>query len=122
MVKAKSSAVCNPNKKSRLHNKFNIKNRNRARIHKSHSIVEFSTIEDSNDHFLKVITTLSNEVGQLAKLEAISKKLPRMIVRNNQLLKITAEGVETVEKLKPENADSFYVKYKPNTLIHVIKK
>ncbi len=85
----------------RVRNRF----ANRSTVFISHN---FSDVEDKKNAF-EIIGKLANDAGMKALAEAKAAGLPRMFVRNNQLIKITADGKETSVKPLHTTASGYYV-------------
>lgn len=84
------------------------------------SFRDFSAIEDDSQAF-QIIRRLASNAGNYAAAEARVRGLGTVYVRNNKLVKVFAKGgsVAVTPKI---NRVSFYVKYKPATILHAIKK
>jgi hypothetical protein len=81
---------------------------------------DFSTVEDDALAF-ELIQKLANNAGKYAAAEARARGFGTVYVRDNMLVRVFAKGeaVAVTPKIKRE---SFYVKYKPATILHAIKK
>jgi hypothetical protein len=80
----------------------------------------FSDVEDSKKAF-EIISSIFIRAGKNAAAEAKAAGLSQIFVRNNQLIRVSGDGKETVVKTSPDKAKSFYVKYKPSTVLHARK-
>ena len=81
----------------------------------------FSDVEDYQKG-LEIIKDLASYAGTNAAAEAKAAGLSRVYVRNNsELIKINADGniILVSPRIKHSN---YYVKYKPSTVLHAIKK
>ena len=84
------------------------------------SFKDFSAVEDDSQAF-QLIHRLANNAGIYAAAEAKARGLGIAYVRNDKLVKISAKG--DASAITPRlNRASFYVKYKPATILHAIKK
>jgi hypothetical protein len=81
---------------------------------------DFSVIEDDS-HAFKLIHRLANKAGIYAAAEARARGLGTTYVKNDKLVKVSAKG-EAVTIIPKLNRVSFYVKYKPATILHAIQK
>lgn len=81
----------------------------------------FSEIEDDENAF-GVIGKLASKAGKNAAAEAKAAGLSRTYIRNyRQLVQVTPSGEEI--SVQPRLVkSSFYVKYKPFTILHAVKK
>lgn len=81
---------------------------------------DFSAIED-NRHSFRLIRKLATNAGNYAAAEARARGLGTAYIRGDQLVKVFAKG-ETLTIAPKLNRTSFYVKYKPATILHAVKK
>ena len=81
----------------------------------------FSDIEDNVKAF-EIIRNIAAHAGTNAAREAKAAGLSRAYVRNYQnLVKVSSQGEEVA--LAPKSIrSSFYVKFKPYTIFHAVKK
>lgn len=99
----------------------NFRNRNRAAKRSVFISYNFSDIEDNVNGFW-IIRELANTAGNNAAAEAKAAGLSRAYIRNyKDLIKINANGEETTISPRIKRS-SFYVKYKPSTILHAIRK
>lgn len=109
----------NRNKK----NKYWFASSNRARKEKPSVFTSynFSDVEDNVDAF-SIISDIVAHAGKNASAEAKAAGLSRVYIRNNKrLVKISPNGDETTIAPKIEKA-SYYISYKPSTVLHAVKK
>jgi len=98
-------------------------NRSRARKRKQSVFISynFSDIEDNIDAF-SIISDIVAHAGKNAAAEAKAAGLSRVYIRNNKhLVKVSANGEEMTITPKIEKA-SYYIYYKPSTVLHAVKK
>jgi hypothetical protein len=81
---------------------------------------DFSAIEDNVNAF-ELIHNLANNAGNYAAAEAKARGLGTAYVQGDKLVKVYAKG-EVVAITPRLNRASFYVKYKPATILHAAKK
>jgi hypothetical protein len=81
---------------------------------------DFSTLEDNVLAF-QLIKKLANNAGKYAAAEAKARGLGTVYARGNGLVKVSAIG-EAVSITPALKRESFYVKYKPATILHAVKK
>jgi hypothetical protein len=81
---------------------------------------DFSTVEDNAEAF-KLIQELANNAGKYAAAEARARGLGTAYVRDNRLVRVFAKG-DSIAITPRINRASFYVKYKPATILHATKK
>jgi hypothetical protein len=81
---------------------------------------DFSAIED-DDHSFWLIQELANNAGSYAAAEAKARGLGTAYVRGNKLVRVSAKG-EAVAIAPRLNRASYYVKYKPATILHAVEK
>lgn len=94
--------------------------RRRRRVYDQPDGLSFSQLEDSPAAYQQ-IRTLALKAGRRAAAEARTKGLSRVYLKNNVLIKVSHSGSEEI--LQPRiKRDSFYVKYKPETVLHVISR
>ena len=79
----------------------------------------FSDIEDNKKAF-EIIRNIATHAGNNAAAEAKAAGLPRVYIRNRKdLIRISAAG--QVKIIRPKNKrPSYYIKYKPNTVLHAL--
>jgi hypothetical protein len=81
---------------------------------------DFSLVEDDK-HFFRLIHQLASDAGHYAAAEAKARGLSPAYFYANKLMKISPEGEETL--LTPKlGRKSFYVKFNPHKILHVVKK
>lgn len=81
----------------------------------------FSDIEDNAEAF-SIIRQLAEYAGKNAAAEAKAAGLTRIYIRNNnKLVKVMADGEEVPVSPLIKKA-AFYIKYKPSTKLHAVKK
>jgi hypothetical protein len=92
--------------------------RSRRSVYLSYNL---SDLEDSKNAF-KIIGDLAARAGRNAAAEAKVAGLSRVYLRNNgDLVRLISTGEEVI--ISPRiKKDSFYVKYKPSTILHAVKK
>jgi hypothetical protein len=98
-------------------------NRNRTRKRKRSVFISynFSDVEDNVDAFC-IIRDIVAHAGKNAAAEAKAAGLSRVYIRNNKrLVKISPNGEEIAIAPKIEKG-SYYIYYKPSTVLHAIKK
>jgi hypothetical protein len=105
-----------PGKGTRLH----IRSKPSLDVYNRLRFGDFSEVED-NDHSFWFIRKLANDAGNYAAAEAKARGLATAYVRGNKLVKVTSRG-ETIVIAPKLNRPSFYVKYKPATILHAAKK
>lgn len=82
---------------------------------------DFSEVEDNSDAF-NIISDIVAHAGKNASAEAKAAGLSRVYIRNyNQLVKISPDGDEVTITPKIEKS-SYYIHYKPSTVLHAVKK
>ena len=81
----------------------------------------FSDVEDAKDAF-RTIGSIVSIAGKNAATEAKAKGLNRTYIRNfKKLVRVSATGAEVV--LTPQiKREAYYIKYKPHTILHAVKK
>lgn len=97
--------------------------RNRNRKGKRSDIVSynFSDVEDNADAF-SIIKDIVAHAGKNAAAEAKAAGLSRVYIRNNKhLVKVSPSGEEITITPKIDKA-SYYIYYKPSTVLHAVKK
>ena len=98
-------------------------NRSRARKRKQSVFIShnFSDVEDNEDAF-NIISDIVAHAGKNAAAEAKAAGLSRVYIRNNKhLVKVSPNGDEVTIAPKIEKA-SYYIYYKPSTVLHAVKK
>lgn len=78
-----------------------------------------SELEDSQNAIL-VLARIGREAAKYAAEEAKSAGLSRIYARNNELEKISASGRRQI--ILPKHKRAYFVKYKPDTIFHAVKK
>ena len=81
----------------------------------------FSDVEDNPKAF-KIIRAIAGKAGQNARAEAKAAGLSLVFSRDNKVIRVMADGSETIVKTKPTYAREFYIKSKPSTVLHAVKK
>jgi hypothetical protein len=82
--------------------------------------LSFSELEDSPGAY-KTMRTLASKAGKNAAAEAKARGLSSVYLKNNTIVRVSHSG--STEILQPRiQRSSFYVKYKPLTVLHVIPK
>lgn len=86
-------------------------------------MTDFSVIEDSAESF-EMIRYLARNAGKSASAEALAEGLSRVYISNNDktLVKIAANGTKTVLNPLWKAEKSYFIKYKPLTVLHARKK
>ena len=85
---------------------------------------DFSSVEDAANS-LDIIRNIVYRAGRNAAAEAKAAGLPQTFARNNQIIRIHQNGEEEVistSETSPVKSASFYIRYKPSTVLHVRKK
>lgn len=104
----------------------NILKAGKRHFRKRNSLIsrDFSSVEDHPNSFL-IIKELVARAGRSAAKEAAVMGLPLTVARNREIVRIypnrEEEIIETVES-SPVKSGSYYVYYKPFTVLHVRKK
>ena len=83
-------------------------------------ISDFSTVED-NPNAIKFIRKIGARAGKAAAAEAMAAGLPRLIVKDNEILKVYPDGKEIVLKGKKPTGGKYFIKYKSSTVFHATK-
>lgn len=98
------------------------RNRRHLRLDAGNKIYskDFSIIEDDRDSF-SLIRTLARKAGNQAAAEARAHGLETAYVRGNKLVKVSAKG-EAVALAQRSDRTYFFVKYKPDTVLHAVRK
>lgn len=82
--------------------------------------LSFSELEDSPVAY-KTMRTLASKAGRNAAAEAKARGLSSVYLKNDTIVRVSHSG--STEILQPRlKRDSFYVKYKPATVLHVIPR
>lgn len=81
---------------------------------------DFSAIEDDVKSF-EIIKKLANNAGRYALAEAKAMGIGTVYALDNRLIKVFSEGQTETVKPKLER-ESYYIKYKPSTVLHVVQK
>ena len=85
---------------------------------------DFSSVEDAANS-LDIIRNIVYRAGRNAAAEAKAAGLPQTFARNNQIIRIHQNGDEEViatAETSLVKSTSFYIRYKPSTLLHARKK
>lgn len=82
---------------------------------------DFSHVEDTAAAY-RTINEITSRAGRSAAFKRKKAGLSGIFIRNDQLIAVTPNGVEKVISTKPAHANSFYVNYKPSTVLHAVKK
>ena len=81
----------------------------------------FSDVED-NSRATRIIRKLAAHAGNNAAAEAKAAGISRVYARNNkELIKVSASG-DVIAVVPKVRRSSFYVKYKPSTILRATKK
>jgi hypothetical protein len=83
-------------------------------------ISDFSTVED-NPKAIQFIRKIGARAGKAAAAEAMAAGLPRLIVKDNEILKVFPDGKEVVVKGKKPIGGKYFIKYKTSTVFHATK-
>ena len=84
------------------------------------SFVDFSAVED-NPNAIKIIRKIVARAGKAAAAEAMAAGLPRLIVKDNEILKVFPDGKQIVVKGKKPIGGKYFIKYKTSTVFHATK-
>jgi hypothetical protein len=87
---------------------------------KNISISDFSAVED-NPNAIKFIRKIGARAGKAAAAEAMAAGLPRLIVKDNEILKVFPDGKEIVVKGNKPIGGKYFIKYKTSTVFHATK-
>jgi hypothetical protein len=82
---------------------------------------DFSEVEDSPNAF-EIISEIGSLAGQGAVAEAIAAGLPRVFIRNNEIIRLLPDGTEEIITGPDFKGRKFYYSYKPGTVLHLRKK
>ena len=84
---------------------------------------DFSSVEDAANS-LDIIRNIVYRAGRNAAAEAKAAGLPQTFARNNQIIRIHQKEEEVIctAETSPVKSASFYIRYKPSTVLHVRKK
>lgn len=85
---------------------------------------DFSSLEDAPNSF-DIIRDIVYRAGKNAAAEAKAAGLPQTFARNNQIIRKTHTGEEEVietAEASPIKTATFYIRYKPSTVLHARKK
>jgi hypothetical protein len=99
------------------------RNRDRVRDSAGNIIVSsnFSDVEDDVNAF-QIIRNLAAHAGNNAAAKAKAAGLSRVYIRNyKDLIKVSVTGEEVFISPRIKQA-SFYIKYKPSTVLNAVKK
>lgn len=99
------------------------RSRNQGRRSRRSVVLSYnlSDLEDSTNAF-KIFGDLATVAGRNAAVEAKVAGLSRVYLRNNgNLVKVISTGEEIVLSPRTKKT-SFYVKYKPSTILHAVKR
>ena len=83
-------------------------------------ISDFSAVED-NPNAIKFMRKIGARAGKAAAAEAMAAGLPRLIVKDNEILKVFPDGKEIVVKGKKPIGGKYFIKYKTSTVFHATK-
>lgn len=84
----------------------------------------FSAVEDAANSF-DIIKDIVYRAGKNAAAEAKAAGLPQTFARNNKIIRIHQNGEEEVistAETSPVKSASFYIRYKPSTVLYLKKK
>lgn len=85
---------------------------------------DFSSVEDAPNSF-EIIRNIVYRAGKNAAAEAKAAGLPHTFARKNEIVRLKQNGeeeiIETAETSIAKPA-SFYIRYKPSTILHARKK
>ncbi len=84
----------------------------------------FSSVEDASNSF-DIIRDIVQRAGKNAAAEAKAAGLPQTFARNNQIIRKKHTGEEEIistAEASPVKSATFYIRYKPSTLLHARKK
>jgi hypothetical protein len=87
---------------------------------KNIAISDFSAIED-NPNAIQFIRKIGVRAGKAAAAEAMAAGLPRLIVKDNEILKVYPDGKEILVKGKKPIGGKYFVKYKTSTVFYATK-
>lgn len=82
---------------------------------------DFSKVEDSTNAF-EIISEIADLAGHSALAEAKAAGVPRVFVRNNEIIRLLPDGTEEIMKDPHSRQTKFYYHYKPATILHALKK
>lgn len=82
---------------------------------------DFTAVEDSPMAF-DIIRELAAKAGKSAAAEAKAAGLSRIFVRNNQIIRLHANGTEEVVLAPLPKGNQFYIQYNAPTVLHAGKK
>ncbi len=83
-------------------------------------ISDFSAVED-NPKAIQFMRKIGARAGKAAAAEAMAAGLPRLIVKDNEILKVFPDGKEIVVKGKKPIGGKYFIKYKTSTVFHATK-
>jgi hypothetical protein len=83
-------------------------------------IPDFSAVED-NPNAIKFIRKIGARAGKAAAAEAMAAGLPRLIVMDNEIIKLYPDGKEIRVKGTKPIGGKYFIKYKTSTVFHATK-
>jgi hypothetical protein len=83
-------------------------------------IPDFSAVED-NPNAIQFIRKIGARAGKAAAAEAMAAGLPRLIVMDNEILKVYPDGKEIRVKGTKPIGGKYFIKYKTSTVFHATK-
>jgi hypothetical protein len=83
-------------------------------------ISDFSDVED-NPNAIQFIRKIGARAGKAAAAEAMAAGLPRLIVMDNEILKVYPDGKEIRVKGTKPIGGKYFIKYKTSTVFHATK-
>lgn len=81
---------------------------------------DFSDVEDNRNAF-GIISKLASDAGRNAVAEAKVAGFNRIVIRDNQLIRVSADGQGAIIKSIPKDK-AYYVKSTPHKVLHAIKR
>lgn len=85
---------------------------------------DFSSVEDAPNSF-DIIRDIVYRAGKNASAEARAAGLPHTFARTNEIVRVNQNGEEEIIETAGASAvklTSFYIRYKPSTILHARKK
>ena len=85
---------------------------------------DFSSVEDAPNAF-DIIKNIVYKAGKNAAAEAKAAGLPHTFARNNQVIRMNQNGEEEIietSESSPLKSASYFIRYKPSTILHARKK
>lgn len=83
-------------------------------------ISDFSTVED-NHNAIQFMRKIGARAGKAAAAEAMAAGLPRLIIKDNEILKVFPDGKEVVVRGKKPIGGKYFIKYKSSKVFHATK-